>query len=208
MTDITIDLAVVTRVSSNLDPRDSNTWVEAVCPFCPGNQMIIIGKGGGDFNSVSWLRCVSCRRGVVVNRGTQSPGALPFDDPESTPEKDLAAWHEVRNCLSVGANTAAVMMCRKLLFHIAVSHGLEETNAKGRAPSFAEALDHLQTEGIITKHMLGWVSRIKDVGNEANHELNGVDSDQANDIAKFTRQLMYLAFELPAMVPAPDPQAP
>ncbi|WP_207843373.1 DUF4145 domain-containing protein [Williamsia soli] len=170
--------------------------------------MIIIARIGGTVDSIAWLRCVSCRQGVVINRGTQSPGTLPFDDPASTPEKDLAAWQEVRNCLSVGANTAAVMMCRKLLFHIAVSHGLEETNAKGRAPSFAEALDHLQDEGIITKHMLTWVNRIKSVGNEANHELNGVDSDQANDIAKFTRQLMYLAFELPAMVPATDSQAP
>jgi hypothetical protein len=102
--------------------------------------------------------------------------------------------------LSVGANTAAVMMCRKLLFHIAVAHGLAEKDDNGRAPSFAKALSRLEDEDVITKRMRPWVDKIKDVGNEANHELPRISSDDAMAVAKFTRQLIALAYELPAMV--------
>jgi Domain of unknown function (DUF4145) len=97
-------------------------------------------------------------------------------------------------------NTAAVMMCRKLLFHVAVAHGLAEKDGSGRAPNFAEALQHLEDEGIFTKHMRPWIVKIKDVGNEANHEIPTTTSEQAMDVALFTRQLIRLAYELPAMV--------
>ncbi|OMC20609.1 DUF4145 domain-containing protein [Mycobacterium colombiense] len=129
-----------------------------------------------------------------------------MDTPDILNGNDLAAWSEALGCLSVGANTAAVMMCRKLLFHIAVAHGLPEKNGSGRAPNFAKALKHLEDEGVITKHMRRWVEKIKDVGNEANHEIPSTTTEQAMDVALFTRQLIRLAYELPAMVAehAPD----
>ncbi|ORL01821.1 hypothetical protein A6F55_19200 [Prescottella equi] len=88
------------------------------------------------------------------------------------------------------------MMCRKLLFHVAVSHGLPERNNKDRAPSFYEALEHLQTEGIITQPMRKWVDRIKDVGNQQNHEIVAISKDDAFDVARFTEKLLELAFEM------------
>lgn len=147
-----------------------------------------------------WLRCVSCFRGHVDNEGTISPGVRPLDTPSVLSGDDLAAWSEVLGCLSVGANTAAVMMCRKLLFHIAVAHDLPPKDASGRAPTFAKALKHLEDEDVITKRMRPWVSKIKDVGNEANHEIPRISSEDAMAVAKFTRQLIMLAYELPAMV--------
>jgi hypothetical protein len=106
----------------------------------------------------------------------------------------------------VGANTAAVMMCRKLLFHVAVAHGLPEKDNSNRAPNFAKALKHLEDEGVITKHMRPWVEKIKEVGNEANHEIPRTSSDDAMAVAKFTRQLIMLAYELPAMVEENAPE--
>jgi hypothetical protein len=75
-----------------------------------------------------------------------------------------------------------------------------EKNDNGRAPNFAQALKHLEDEGIITKRMRPWVDKIKDVGNEANHEIPSTTTEQAMDVAQFTRQLINLAYELPAMV--------
>jgi hypothetical protein len=43
-------------------------------------------------------------------------------------------------------------------------------------------------------------SKIKDVGNEANHEIPSTTHAQAMAVALFTRQLISLAYELPAMV--------
>jgi hypothetical protein len=48
--------------------------------------------------------------------------------------------------------------------------------------------------------MRPWVERIKDVGNEANHDLASISIDQAMDVARFTRQLINLAYELQAMI--------
>lgn len=148
---------------------------------------------------VQWLRCVNCQIGVVVNVDFQSPAPKPLDVPNGVEGDDRAAWEEVRSCLSVGAHTAAVMMCRKLLFHIAVSEDLPPKKDNGRAPSFAEALNYLEDEGVVTKRMRPWADRVKDVGNEANHELTGYTYDQALDIATFTRQLLQLAYELPQL---------
>lgn len=153
---------------------------------------------------VQWLRCVNCQVGSVVNFDFQSPAEKPLDVPNGVKGNDLAAWEEVRSCLSVGAHTAAVMMCRKLLFHIAVSEGLPAKKDNGRAPGFAEAMNHLEAEGVVTKRMRSWADRIKDVGNEANHELTGYTIEQALDIAKFTRQLLHLAYELPLLVNTED----
>lgn len=71
-----------------------------------------------------WMRCVNCSVGVVENEGVNSPAPKPLTVPLGLSGDELAAWTEVRECLAVGANTAAVMMCRKLLLHVAVSNGL------------------------------------------------------------------------------------
>lgn len=98
--------------------------------------------------------------------------------------------------MSVGAYAAAVMLCRKLLFHIAVSNGLPPKNEKGWAPNFKDCTDHLLNEGLITNRMRPWVDRIKDVGNEANHEIVPITEAQAEDVAMFSQKLLELAFEM------------
>ena len=201
------DLFVARECYTQIAASDPGSWATAACGNCGADQMIVVGATNGEMANdgyvrpyVQWLRCVRCFHGVVVNGEQISPAVMPLDDPDGIPEDDLAAWHEVRGCLSVGAHTAAVMMCRKLLFHVAVAHGLPEKNDNDRAPTFVEALNKLESEGVFTRPMRPWVERIKDVGNEANHDLSGVSEAQALDIAKFTQYLLKLAYELPAMM--------
>lgn len=201
----TQDLSVVSNVAESRDLSDERSSMRVPCSNCGGDQMTVVAfvKSGIVSTTrpdVHWLRCISCFRGTVVNGMEVSPGAKPFDTPTILTGDDLTAWNEVRACLSAGAYTAAVMMCRKLLFHIAVAHGLPAKNTKDRAPTFQEALDHLETQGVVTKLMLPWVEKIKELGNDANHELPTMSQADAMDIAEFTRQLIRLAYELPAMV--------
>jgi hypothetical protein len=149
-----------------------------------------------------WLRCVNCSTGVVDNDGTVSPAAAPLRNPAGVAGVELAAWKEVRKCLSVGASTAAVMICRKILFHVAVANGLAAQDDKGRAPTYAAAVQHLENEGIITSRMRPWIDRVKDVGNEANHEIAPINADVALDVATFTEQLLRLAYEMDALMAA------
>ena len=98
--------------------------------------MAVIAVADDDYQM--WLRCARCLNPAVSSLGVTTPGARPFSVPEGLPPEEDGIWEEVRGCLSVGAYTAAVTMCRKLLLHLAVANKLSPKNAKGHAPSFLE----------------------------------------------------------------------
>ncbi|MCS6562424.1 MULTISPECIES: DUF4145 domain-containing protein [Curtobacterium] len=181
-------------------------WKVHPCPRCGGSQMIVIAyaHGGG----ASWLRCANCGFGVVRNSYAFSPSTPPLRTPDGLPELEREAWAEVRNTLAVGANTAAVMLCRKMILHVAIAAGLTATAPNGQGPSFGRSVGFLQDEGFITPPLRTWVDRIRDVGNEANHELPGIEASVALDVAEFTLQLLVLMYELPDRMKAATPNAP
>lgn len=195
------------------DNTDQRAWASAPCPNCGGTQMLVVAAQlDGNYKTqehlTRWLRCVSCLEGAVIRHGVVHPSGKPLRTPRGLPPMDATIWNEARSCLGVGANAATVMLCRKLLFHIAVAHGLPAKDEKGRAPTFAAAVAHLESEGLITKKMRPWVDRIKDVGNDANHELSPVTPELALDVATFTEQLLVLAYELDALMDTPEAAAP
>ncbi|WP_181818682.1 DUF4145 domain-containing protein [Rhodococcus sp. AG1013] len=191
------DMRVVSTGRQSIDKSGDDGWRVADCADCgPKSQMAVLAIAENDGFPIQWMRCVNCKRGYVANGHRVSPFAEPLSVPNGLPDDVRLVWREARRCLGVGANAAAVMMCRKLLFHVAVSHGLPERNSKDRAPSFYEALEHLQAEGIITQPMRKWVDRIKDVGNQQNHEIVTIAKEDALDIARFTEKLLELAFEM------------
>lgn len=184
---------------------DGNAYFVGPCGHCSGTQHIVLARDTGRPSSVAtlWLRCVNCLCGSVREGGVISPSSKPLREPVGLPAADQAVWSEVRTCLGAGAYNAAVMLCRKLLFHLAVSSGLPAKDSNDRAPSYAQAVAHLESEGVITRKMLSWVERIKDVGNEVNHEIEAVSADLALDVATFTEQLLVLAYELDALMDDP-----
>ena len=179
-------------------------WGSRYCPECGTVQLHRIGYVHR-VGHLSWLRCTSCGMGLVNNHGVISPGVRPLGVPRGLPPVEAEAWQEVRASLSVGAYTASVMLCRKLLMHVAVGHGLPAKNDNDRAPSFVECVDYLETAGIITKLMRPWVDRIKNVGNEANHDLDPPVETRALDVARFTEQLLKLAYEMDAIMAESNP---
>ncbi len=184
-----------------LKSDQSEAWHVAECPECGGNQMAVLARTYDRADDEAlWMRCMNCRRPLTQFRGYIQSVKRPLRDPQGITGTEAAAWSEVRSCLSVGAYTASVMLCRKLLFHIAVGHGLPAKNDRNRAPTFAEAVDQLESEGVITKKMRPWVDRIKDVGNDASHEITPVPQSAALDVASFTLQLLVLAYELPTLM--------
>lgn len=190
-------------------PYNASDAVETVpCGHCGGTQHVVVARcsdqtGHPSQPSTKWVRCISCLRGSVLEAGAIHPNSKPLRTPRGLPPTDAAIWEEVRACLGAQAHAAAVMLCRKLLLHVAVANGLEPKNEKDRAPSFLQAVDHLQAEEVITKKMRPWVDRIKDVGNEGAHELKPVTRETALDVARFTEQLLVLAYELTALMEAP-----
>ena len=92
--------------------------------------------------------------------------------------------------------------------HVAVTHGLPAKDKSNRAPNFAQCINHLASEGIITQKMRPWIDRIRDVGNEANHEISPVAKEAALDVATFTQKLLELAYEMDDTMAKAQPVTP
>jgi hypothetical protein len=196
---------------------EDHAWENSVCPHCSATQLLVVAYTGTDQAGASrptaapegprWYLCSACRRGSVLVEGRMQPSSRPLRTPIGLPEEDSAIWEEARSSLGVGAYTGTVMLCRKLLFHTAVKHGLPAKRRNGHAPGYMEAVKHLQDSGIITSVMRSWVDKIKEVGNDANHELVPITEQQATDVATFTEQLLRLAYEMEALMANPALEA-
>ncbi|GAA3613415.1 hypothetical protein GCM10022199_16760 [Marihabitans asiaticum] len=196
------------QLGRSWDASSSQAWDDVRCPHCGAARMVRVaaltkavqGRSVVDTDSVRWLRCAACGDGALARGSAVYPPVRPFARVEGLPEADERIWDEARTCFGASAYTAAVMLCRKLLLHVAVDKGLSPRNDKGRAPSFKECVDHLESEGVITRSMLSWVDRIKDVGNEATHEINPLTKGDAEAVGAFTQQLLTLAYALDNMM--------
>jgi hypothetical protein len=92
--------------------------------------------------------------------------------------------------MGVGAFTAAELICRKLLMHIAVDKGAKA------GETFIAYLNFLEKAGYVTPPMKGWVDLIRQHGNLATHELPAPDQQQAESTVMFTAELLRLVYEM------------
>lgn len=183
----------------------SRAWEVRTCPHCGAAQMLVIAIAVEQQNTPTpdlvddgprWYLCSACRKPSVLVDGVIEPSSRPLRTPKGLPTTDRTIWEEARSCLGVHAYSATVMLCRKLLLHVAVEKGLPPKNRQNRAPSYMDAVKHLESSGVITADMREWVDQIKDIGNDANHELTPITMGHADDVATFTEQLLVLAYEM------------
>lgn len=128
--------------------------------------------------------------------GTQTPGAaFGTEISDIGDEKVAKMYDEARNCMKTSSYTAAVLCCRKLLMHIAVF--------KGAKPSqqFVDYVQFLADKNYIPPDAKDWVDHIRDKGNEANHEIDLMDKQEAELLIQFSSMLLHMIFSFPARVP-------
>jgi hypothetical protein len=143
--------------------------------------------------------CPHCHEPTYLSAdGRQVPGSAFGGPVAHIPSEDVAAlYDEARNCVKVNAFTASVMCCRKLLMHIAVSEGAEENK------SFAHYVRYLADEGHIPPKAAAWVDHIRDKSNDANHEINLMGREDAEQLIKFSEMLLRIMYEYPNEVADP-----
>ncbi len=96
---------------------------------------------------------------------------------------------------ATGSYTAAVLCCRKLLMHIAVANGAEDSL------TFAQYVAHLSAKGFVPPGAKEWVDHIRDKGNEANHEIVIMTKEEAERLISFCEMLLKIIYEFPARTP-------
>ena len=99
-------------------------------------------------------------------------------------------YEEARDCSSISAYTAAVMIARKLLMNLAVLEKAEE------GLTFKAYVDYLEQNNFIPPKGKQWVEKIRKKGNEANHEIQLMTEQDCLDIMKLIEMLLRFNFEL------------
>ena len=142
--------------------------------------------------------CPSCNRPSFLAPGLreQVPGPLVGRRLDKITDEDvLSLYVEAQKALAAGAPSASVMVCRKLLMHVAVQHGAEE-NA-----SFSVYAQYLIDEAIVGKPFFEVVQHIRKQGNRENHDLEVRSQEDAETILRLVEFVLSSIYELPSMVP-------
>jgi hypothetical protein len=141
--------------------------------------------------------CPNCKRPTFVEGDTQLPGASLGNEVKHLPPEIHNIWSEIRTSTSHSAFTAAVLIGRKLLMHIAVGQ-----NAK-TGLNFVEYVNYLVDNHYAPPNSKVWVDKIRTHGNEATHEIVLKTKEDAEEILTFLEMLLKFIYEFPGRVPSP-----
>lgn len=170
---------------SDLNPQ------EFVCGFC-GKQ---VGTNHGYYNSESphayIYICTFCGSPTYFAKDyNQYPGPLLGRNIEKLPSDIAEIYREVRESIKDSNFTAAQLLGRKLIMHLAVSvAGAEE------GESFVQYIEHLQVAGYVPPNGKAWIDYVKKLGNEKNHEIKIGTAEESARILKFIEVLLIFIYE-------------
>lgn len=155
------------------------------------------GHSKNDGNSKNYIYvCHNCTRPTFFDiDGDQVPGAAFGSSVKGIPDDSTnKLYEEARKATSAGSYTAAVLCCRKLLMHIAVSKGAKDKQ------TFAFYVKYLSDQHYVPPDATGWVDHIREKGNEANHEIVIMKREDAEELLSFIEMLLKVIFEFPSVI--------
>lgn len=158
------------------------------------------GKNNPDDSRRAYIYiCHYCTKPTFFDIGeSQTPGKKFGNDVNHITDKNVEdLYEEARKCTSSNAFTAAVLCCRKLLMHIAVSKGAQQ------GEQFIFYVEYLSTQNYIPPGSKDWVDTIRSKGNEANHEIKLMTKEDAEDLLSFMEILLKIIYEFPARAKRP-----
>jgi hypothetical protein len=174
-----------------------------VCGYCTTRVSSIrgykLGQNAGGMGSQlgAVYICPNCGGPVFFDlQRKQHPSPALGNSVQHVPEMLNALYEEARLCTAQSCSTAAVLLCRKMLAHIAVEKSAKEGS------TFLEYVNFLSERGYIPPDGKHWVDHIRDKGNEATHEIVLMDATDARDLLTFVEMLLRFVYEFPNMIPA------
>lgn len=147
-------------------------------------------KNGVQFPSI--YICHSCNKPTFIYDSEIIPSAAMGNSVQHLPDDINKIYEEVRRATSVNSHTAAVLAARKLLMHIAVEKGAQT------GKTFQHYVNYLDANHYTPPNSVSWVDSIRQLGNEANHEIIIMSPDQSRLILTFLEMLLKFIYEFPA----------
>lgn len=187
-----------TKISWNkLETLESRNYICGYCsqPLASEKGWYAITPETGRKISYIYI-CHQCQKPTFFDpKNIQTPGAIFGNDVKDISDNSVQLlYNEARKCTGENAYTAAVLCCRKLLMHIAVSKGANE------GKNFIDYVEYLSEKNFIPPDAKDWVNHIRNKGNEANHEIKIMEKEDANDLITFIEMLLKLIYEFPANI--------
>ncbi|MEX0998424.1 MAG: DUF4145 domain-containing protein [Thermodesulfobacteriota bacterium] len=137
--------------------------------------------------------CSSCAKPSYNREDEFTPGAKFGSDVENISDENLKKlYDEARSCIQVNAFTASIMCSRKMLMNIAVDKGDQE------GKSFVQYVEYLADNGYVTKSSKPWVDKIRTLGNDANHKIQILKREDAEELIKFVEMILKTNYEYPS----------
>lgn len=187
------------RYITKPDGSTDDGWVSYTCGHC-GRKVagavvayIKFQEPTGRVIFNKWLLCTNCSYGSVSINNEIFPGSPFGPQLQGLPSEVKESYQEARRCIEVNAYTAAELICRKILMHIAVEKGAKEGD------SFATYITYLESSGYVTPPMKKWVDLIRQHGNHSTHKLEAPEKHRAESTVMFTAELLRLTYEMEYM---------
>ncbi len=164
------------------------------CGYCGREANASLGYEYGSARDPVVALCPHCASPTLLEGvRRQIPGELPGRFVAYLPADIELLFLEARLAVSAGAYTGSVLMCRKVLAHLAVAQGAE---AEG---SFVYVLDYLET--YLPQSLRGWLEYLRARSREAHHEINIMTRQDALATIGLVEALLRIIYELPNQVP-------
>ena len=166
-----------------------------VCSNCGNSIASNQGYMGQQFrtsngNSIAIYICHKCNAPNVFDHyGRHVSNIIPGKNIKKLPQNIENVYQEARSCMSVGAYTAAIMLFRKIIMNIAVAEGAEKNKP------FSEYVKFLCEKGIVHKRQTKQADAIRVLGNDANHEIECRNKDEAESMLQFIEFLLLNNYE-------------
>lgn len=153
------------------------------------NRTQLAGRPFGVQTATDIRFCTNCKMATTFSDRDQHPAPLQgrvFDVQRSPdPVKDVVAlYDEARMALSGGAASCAVLMFRKILMHVAV-----EKRAAPRL-NFEQYCNYLKTQQVVGTPQHGLLDRIRNAGNQENHQVGRATPEEAGDLLRLVTLLI------------------
>ena len=162
-----------------------------ICWNCNNNVASDKGYRTGDNNSSKKIfLCPHCYAPNVYDvNGKAINSPLPGKEIKKLPENISNVYDEVRKCMQSNSFTGAVMLMRKIIMNIAVHEEAEKNK------SFVEYIDYLCDNGIVHKKSKSKADSIRELGNNANHEIENRTQEEAQNCFEFIELLLMANYE-------------